>query len=87
VYTRVIQYMNKREKERKNSLYYSLLGLGLRYNDTQVLFIDKHNGLIIWASDLYGHPPIIFITKIELYRENVYSTLTIYKSLLVFLIM
>ena len=25
-------------------------------------YIDKHNGLNIWANDLYGHPLIIFIT-------------------------
>jgi hypothetical protein len=50
-------------EERKNSMYYSPLGLGLHYNDTNVLYIDKHNGPNIWANDLYGHPLIIFITN------------------------
>jgi hypothetical protein len=49
-------------EERKNSISYSLLRLGLHYNDTQILFIGKHNGPNIWANDLYGHPLIIFIT-------------------------
>jgi hypothetical protein len=51
-------------KKRKNCLYYSSLGLELHYNDTYVLFIGKHNELVTWANDLYGHPLIIFINKI-----------------------
>jgi hypothetical protein len=43
-------------------LYYSSLELGLHYNDTYVLYIDKYNGPNIWANDLYGHPLIILIT-------------------------
>jgi hypothetical protein len=55
--------MNKREKRKIiNSLCYSSLKLGLHYNDTQIIFISKYNGPIIWVDDLYRHQLIIFIT-------------------------